>query len=96
MEEMSIMITDDIKQLFLDLSSKLLSEEKLFQAPNIRIDEEIERARQEWIKAQKYFECVTEPDLIDHAIFVEEAALRKYTYLLKKARDMGINSGKAK
>lgn len=46
----------------------------------------IERARQEWISAKNYFDSVTEPELVDHAIFLMEAAQRKYSYLLRKAR----------
>jgi hypothetical protein len=34
---------------------------------------------------------VTDPDLIDHAIFYMGATEKKYVYLLKRAREMGIN-----
>jgi hypothetical protein len=88
------MIIENIMRWLSELSSKLIPEEAFFSAPDIRIDDEIKRAHQEWIRAQKYFECVADPDLVDHAIFVEEAARRKYTYLLKKARELGINTRK--
>lgn len=88
------MITEDIMRWLSELSSKLIPEETFLSAPDISIDDEIKHAHQEWIRAQKYFECVTDPDLVDHAIFVEEAARRKYIYLLKKAREMGINTRK--
>lgn len=50
----------------------------------------VEAARQEWLTAKKYFESVTDPDLIDHAVYLMEAAQRKYMYLLKKARQEGV------
>lgn len=48
-------------------------------------------AHQEWIDAQNFFENVVDIDLIDHAIYKIEAAKTKYTYLLKLARENGIN-----
>lgn len=49
----------------------------------------VEEARQEWQMAISRFNQVTEPDLVDHAIYVMQGAERKYTYLLKKARQEG-------
>lgn len=49
----------------------------------------IEKARQEWLSARSYFDNVTDPDLIDHAIYCVEAAERKYMYLLKQAKKEG-------
>lgn len=49
----------------------------------------IDRAKQDWESAQAYFDNVTDPDLIDHAIFAIEAAERKYIYLLKRAEELG-------
>lgn len=46
----------------------------------------IEQAKQEWKNTANYFDNVTEPELIDHAILVREAAERKYMYLLKQAK----------
>ncbi|HBS60541.1 MAG TPA: DUF2508 domain-containing protein, partial [Firmicutes bacterium] len=40
--------------------------------------------------SQAYFETVTDPDLVDHAIFMMEAAKKRYTYLLKKAKETGL------
>ncbi|HEU4964015.1 MAG TPA: DUF2508 family protein [Bacilli bacterium] len=47
---------------------------------------EIELARQEWAIAQKHIDYVSEPELIDHAIYHLEAAERKYGYLLREAK----------
>ena len=50
-------------------------------------------AHQEWMDAQNFFENVAEAELVDHAIYKMEAAKSKYTYLLKVARENGINIG---
>lgn len=47
----------------------------------------VEQAHREWEAAQSYFASVVEPELVDHAIFVLEAAQRKYRYLMKLARE---------
>ncbi|NPV54214.1 MAG: YaaL family protein [Firmicutes bacterium] len=46
----------------------------------------VEKARREWLLAKSYFNSVTDPDLVDHAIYAARAAEKKYIYLLKKAR----------
>lgn len=48
--------------------------------------EAIKEAREEWLAAQRFFAEVTEPDLVDQAIYRLEAAERKYMYLWKVAR----------
>lgn len=53
--------------------------------------ENIRSAHEDWKNAEKFFENVTDPDLIDHAIFRIEAAKTRYTYLLKLARQMDIH-----
>ncbi len=50
----------------------------------------IEEAKKDWKDAREYFNTVTEPDLIDHAIYTLEAAEKRYVYLLKKAREERI------
>lgn len=49
----------------------------------------VEQARQDWRSARERFDQISDPDLIDHAIFDLEAAERRYVYLLKKAREEG-------
>ena len=49
----------------------------------------IAAARDEWLTAQRFFECVSEPDLVDQAIYSIEAAERKYMYLLRLAKAEG-------
>ncbi len=53
----------------------------------LSLREQIESAKKDWVYAHNYFQNVTDPDLIDHAIFMLEAAEAKYTYLLKRARE---------
>lgn len=53
----------------------------------------VEQARREWVTARLYFESVTDPDLVDHAIYSIEAAERKYMYLLRQARAQGLAVG---
>ncbi|MEW5785075.1 MAG: DUF2508 family protein [Bacillota bacterium] len=45
----------------------------------------VEQARREWQNAKQRFEQISDPDLIDHAIYAIESAERRYIYLLKKA-----------
>jgi len=52
--------------------------------------EAVEQARRDWLAARSYFEAVTDPDLVDHAIYVLEAAERKYMYLIKRAKAEGL------
>lgn len=50
----------------------------------------VEEARQEWLNAQYYYNTVSDQDLIDHAVYLMQAAEKKYIYLLKQARTAGI------
>ncbi|MGI6081983.1 MAG: DUF2508 family protein [Limnochordia bacterium] len=60
------------------------------RVPELDLREAVERARLDWLQARSYFDNVTDPDLVDHAIFCVEAAERKYVYLLKKAQSEGL------
>lgn len=51
----------------------------------------LEQAQKEWNHAKVYFNNVTEPDLIDYAVFYMGAAEKKYIYLLKRVRDAGVS-----
>ena len=46
--------------------------------------EQILKAMDQWQKAQRYFESVSDTDLVDYAIYEAEAARRKYMLLLKR------------
>ncbi len=49
--------------------------------------EAVEEARRDWLVARAHFENVSDPELVDHAIYLMEAAQRRYMYVLKRARD---------
>lgn len=73
------------------IASQIIVEEKVADRSKVPgFLEAIEAARREWVSAKAYFDNVTEADLVDHAIFTIEAAEKKYMYLLKRARELGI------
>lgn len=43
-------------------------------------------AFKQWKERERMFESVTDPDLVDYAIYQMEASRLKYIYLLKKMR----------
>ncbi|AIS51268.1 hypothetical protein TKV_c00540 [Thermoanaerobacter kivui] len=52
---------------------------------------EVKQTVKELKDAEIYFQNVTDPDLVDYAIYRLESLKRKYIYLLKKAKKEGIN-----
>lgn len=52
----------------------------------------VEQARREWLSAQNYYNSVSDTDLVDHAVYLMQAAEKKYTYLLKQARREGVTN----
>ncbi len=51
----------------------------------------LENAKKEWEEAKNIFENVSEPDLVDYAIYNIEAAEKKYIYLLRKIKSEGTS-----
>jgi hypothetical protein len=45
------------------------------------------KALDEWHAAENYFNSITDPDLIEYALYELEAAKRKYEYLMRKLRN---------
>ncbi len=69
---------------------------KIFNTGDLRSEEEkildmIKAAHDEWKNAEAFFQDVTDPDLIDHAIYRIQAAKTRYSYLIKLAREMEIS-----
>lgn len=67
---------------------------RMVNGEDVRTEEEkmidtIKQAHEEWKNAEVFFQNVTEPDLIDHAIYRAQAAKTRYAYLMKLAREMG-------
>ncbi len=84
-------IFDYMSNITSNITSKIINDDKVIKDPPYSdLPDAIEAARQEWLTARKYFESVTDPDLIDHAVYLMEATQRKYMYLLKKARQEGV------
>lgn len=55
---------------------------------------QVNAAHREWQAAQQYFQAVSEPQLVDHAVHTIIAAERKYMYLLHKVRESrGVAAG---
>lgn len=52
----------------------------------------LENAKKEWEEAKNIFENVSEPDLVDYAIYNIEAAEKKYVYLLKLIKNEKLNT----
>ena len=50
----------------------------------------LHKAQQEMYDAQNFFDNVTDPELVEHAIYKMEAAKTKYAYLLKQAKENNI------
>lgn len=47
---------------------------------------QVSAAHREWQTAQQYFQSVSDPALVDHAVHSIIAAEQKYMYLLRKLR----------
>ncbi|MGI6586432.1 MAG: YaaL family protein [Gracilibacteraceae bacterium] len=58
---------------------------------NMELISTILKVKQEMHDAQSYFDSVTAPELVDHAIYRMEAAKAQYVYLLKLAKDKGLS-----
>jgi hypothetical protein len=56
----------------------------------VSLPQAVEMARQDWVYAKRYFNAVTEPELLDYAIYMIKATEVKYIYLLKKAKKEDI------
>ena len=52
----------------------------------------VNKAKEDWQDALNYFEHVTDPDLIELAIYRIEATRTFYMYLLKEAKRQGIRA----
>lgn len=55
-----------------------------------KMHQALAQAKHEWEFAQSYFDSVSEPDLVEFAIYNQKAAEQKYEYLLKQAKDLKL------
>lgn len=65
-----------------------LEEKQIIKKRPPGLREEIKKAHRQWLIARHYFENVSDPELVDHASYLIQAARKKYMYLLNKAREM--------
>ncbi|MBI2915155.1 MAG: YaaL family protein [Firmicutes bacterium] len=81
-----------VSQLWDALSGRLVPAQEGVdrEGPGFDIFREVDRARLDWLSARRYFDNVTDPELVDHAIFLVEAAEKKYTYLIRTAKRLGV------
>ncbi|SEP47063.1 DUF2508 family protein [Propionispora vibrioides] len=70
------------------LTGWLMEEQRTATVPNLW--ELIEQAKCDWLYAHSYYNNVSEPDLLEYAIYMIKASEKKYTYLLKQARFEGL------
>lgn len=82
---------DRLTEFFSALSAYFLPAGGRPAAPGQDYFSMVEQARQDWQCARERFDQISDPDLIDHAIYDLEAAERRYVYLLKKAREEGAD-----
>jgi hypothetical protein len=68
----------------------LIDNEPTPNPPIQALPDAIEQARREWLCAQNYYNSVSDSDLVDHAVYLMQAAEKKYIYLLKRARREGV------
>ncbi len=50
------------------------------------LDEAIAEAHEEWELAKRYFETVSEPELVEHATYLIKATERRYMFLVRLKR----------
>jgi hypothetical protein len=53
---------------------------------------EVEEARLEIVRAEKCFQCSSDPQLINYSIYWLEAAKCRYMFLLTKAKEKGLKA----
>ena len=64
-----------------------LEDKKIIEEKDKNLKDEIKEAHQRWLNARSYFNSVSEPELIDHASYLLQAARTKYMYLLDRFKE---------
>ncbi|NLG86776.1 MAG: DUF2508 family protein [Firmicutes bacterium] len=67
----------------------IVTPELLLNVDHNKVSSIVDEARQDWQLAQTYFELVSDPILVDFAIFWERAARLRYVYLLRYLKKEG-------
>ncbi len=66
--------------------SFLVEKEPLFADPPDNYYQSVKQAWQEWQDAKQRFNQVSDPGMVDYAVYALQAAERRYVYLLQKAK----------
>lgn len=82
----------ELNQLFDEIAERFNGMREGMTLSENDIQQAINRAHEEWKSAEQFFHTVSDPDLIDHAIYRLEAAKSHYMYLLKLAKREGIKA----
>ncbi len=72
-----------------DLYGRVINDHDI-QTEEDKIFDTIQSAHEEWENAELFFQNVSDPDLVDYAIYRLQAAKTKYDYLIKLARTMDL------
>jgi hypothetical protein len=78
------------KLAFLSFLGDIPEDNSVYDQETVEFINTLQQAREEWLAAQNFFNSVNDPDLVDYAIYGVEAARRKYMYLIKQAKVLGI------
>lgn len=78
-----------VKKLY-DNFRPFLEEKEIVAEKDLTLVDEVREAQRQWQEARDYFNSVSEPELVDHAAYMIEAARVKYMYLLGKAKRNGM------
>lgn len=60
-------------------------------SPEEKMLQEIWEAHEEWVNSINNFNYVSEPDLIEYSIYDIETKQKRYSYLIKQAKDQQID-----
>jgi len=71
-------------------SAEKAAREELLKDKQLLI-QEIRKAHVNWVSAHAQFEVALDKDQVDYAIFILEAAEKRYGMLLKQAKQLQVN-----
>lgn len=77
-----------LSTLFNEVSSRIFPDAE--EVEEEELVSTIDDARREWLSACSFFNEVSDPDLVDMAIYSMDAAEKRYIYLLKLAKVKGL------
>ncbi|GAB6138947.1 DUF2508 family protein [Halanaerobaculum tunisiense] len=70
-----------------EIIDRVLNTSNLPPGTDDSLEEEIMETQEELNNARKYFNSVSDPELVDYATYILKAAESKHAYLLKKKKD---------